>query len=36
MEQLMEFEWFQELTERLMQVFAKLSIKFFLKLIFPF
>ncbi len=36
MEQLMQYEWFQELTERLEQVFTKLSIKFILKLLLPF
>lgn len=36
MEQLMEMEWFEELMERLSQVFAKLSFKFLLKLILPF
>lgn len=36
MEALMEMEWFQEVSERLEQVFKKLMLKFFLKLILPF
>lgn len=34
MNELMEMEWFQELMERLSQVFTKLLVKFGLKLIF--
>ncbi len=34
MNELMEMEWFQDLMERLTQVFTKLLVKFGLKLIF--
>ena len=34
MEGLKEMEWFQELMDRLMQVFTKLMIKLGLKIIF--
>ncbi len=34
MEELKEMEWFQELMDRLMQVFTKLMIKLGLKIIF--
>ncbi len=34
MNELMEMEWFQELMERLSQVFTKLLVKLGLKLIF--
>lgn len=36
MNELMEMDWFQNLMDRLSQVFTKLLVKFGLKLILPF
>lgn len=36
MNELMEMEWFQELMDRLSEVFTKLLVKLGLKLILPF
>ncbi len=36
MDELMKMDWYQELMERLSQVFAKLSLKFLIKILLPF